>query len=392
MKRKGSAVESSFDFINPVSRIGTGSLKWERYGGRDVLPLWVADMDFRSAPEILEALRRRVEHGVFGYTVPYAEVEEVVCDYLKQRHGLAADHRSLHWVPGLVPALNVVCRAFGAPGDAVMTCTPVYPPFLSAPRNNGRELITVPLRRDHACWRFDFESMEAAVTPKTRVFILCNPHNPVGRVFEKEELDELVAFCDRHDLVLCSDEIHCDLILEPERRHVPALALSDEAARRTVALYAPSKTYNLPGLACAYAVIPEPRLRAAFKRAAQGFITEVNCFGYAGCAAAYRDGEPWRRELLRVLRGNRDLVYSFVAERIPSVRIHPMEATYLAWLDFGELGFESPAAYLERHGLGLSEGASFGESGAGWARLNFGCPRSVLESGLERLEKAVAAL
>ncbi|MCS6772388.1 MAG: PatB family C-S lyase [Kiritimatiellae bacterium] len=379
-----------YPFDEAPDRTGTGSLKWDRYRGRDVIPLWVADMDFKSPPEVIAALLRRVEHGVFGYTIPYAEVIEETLAYLRRRHGIEARPDWLVWLPGLVPALNLLCRAFCAPGEAVMTCTPVYPPFLSAPVNQERKRIAVPLRLEGDHWGFDWAAMEAAVTPQTRLFILCHPHNPVGRVWRRGELETLLDFCERHDLVLVSDEIHCDLILDDHVPWTPTLVLGERAAGRTITLHSPSKTFNLPGLACAYAVIPNDRLRATFQRACRGIVTEINAFGYAGCAAAYRFGEPWRQELIAYLRANRDLLYSFAKEHLPRILLRPMEATYLAWLDVRGLGVEHPHRFFEEAGVGLSNGVDFGAPG--FLRLNFGCPRSRLESALERMARALRAV
>ena len=376
------------DFETSVDRRDTGSLKWNKYKGRDVLPMWVADMDFVSAPEIIQALQERAAHGVFGYTVPYDEVISEVIAYVERRHGWKIDPSWLVWLPGLVQGLNLVCRAYGKPGDAVMVNTPVYPPFLSAPVFSDRRRVTVPLMKRDGVWRMDFEAMDRAVTPDTRVFILCNPHNPVGAVFSREDLARLVAFCDHHNLVLCSDEIHCDLIID-DVPHVCTATLGPVAASRTVTFLSPSKTYNLPGLACAYAIIPNPELRAAFQRAARGIITEVNAFGYAGCAAAYRHGEPWRQGLLDVLRANRDRLYAWLAKNAPEIPMTPMRATYLAWLDVRSLLLEHPQAHFEAHGLGLSPGGDFGD--AAYLRLNFGCPPSVLEEGLARLGRGIEA-
>jgi cysteine-S-conjugate beta-lyase len=379
-------MDSAFDTM--PDRSGTGSLKWEKYAGRDILPMWVADMDLPSPPAVIEALRERAAHGVFGYTLPPAGCVEAVRDYLRAGHGLEVEARSLLWFPGLVPALNTAARAFAAPGETILTCTPVYPPFLSAPEDQERGLRAVPLRLEAGGYAFDFDAMEAAVTPSTRAFYLCNPHNPVGRVYRREELEALLAFCQRHDLVLVSDEIHCDLLLEEGARHVPTLALPG-AAERTITLLAPSKTYNVPGLACSYLVAPDAKLRARFQRAARGMITEVNCMGYTGCEAAYRHGADWLGGLLRLLRANRDRLYAFVAERCPRLGLLPMEATYLAWLDVRELGLENAASHFEAHGLGLSDGAYFGTPG--WLRLNFGCPAATLEEGLRRLEAGYRA-
>ncbi len=379
-----------FDFDQPIDRTHTGSLKWDRYADRDVLPFWVADMDFHSAPPVMEALHERVDHGVFGYTIPDEEVNAEVLRYLRERHGVEAEADWLFWLPGLVPALNLASRAYAVADEGVMTCTPVYPPFLSAPGWSGRTLQKVPLHIKNDEWTFDMDALEAAVTEETRLFILCNPHNPVGRVYRREELEQVADFCARHDLVLCSDEIHCDMILNDGLQHIPTLSLGDEVAARTVTLMAPSKTYNLPGLACAYAVIPDAGLRDRFKRTARGLITEINAFGYVGCGAAYAHGEPWRKELMAYLVANRDTLYAFIADRIPELKMLPMEATYLAWIDVSGLDLPSPARFFEDHGVGLSKGVDFGMPG--YLRLNFGCPRDMLVEGLERMERAVQTL
>jgi cystathionine beta-lyase len=231
--------------------------------------------------------------------------------------------------------------------------------------------------------------MEKAVTPDTKLFVLCHPHNPVGRIWTKPELEQVIDFCERHALTLVSDEIHCDLILN-DARHVATLTLGERAAKRTIAMYSPSKTYNLPGLACAFAVIPDEQLRSSFKRVARGIITEINAFGYTGCAAAYRHGETWRRELISYLRANRDLVFQFVRDQLPGIVMHPMEATYLAWLDVRGLKLDTPAKFFEDAGVGLSNGIDFGTPG--FLRLNFGCPRSRLQEALNRMARAVAGL
>jgi cystathionine beta-lyase len=381
----------AFDFDTPVERRGTGSLKWDKYQGRDILPMWVADMDFLSPPAVVEALKARAEHGVFGYTVATEEAVQTVLDYLRARYGYEAKAEWIVWSHGLVPALNIACRAYAAAGEAILTCTPVYPPFLSAPGNMERRLIAVPLKLAGERWEFDWPALEAAVTPDTRVFLLCSPHNPVGRVWTVEELRQVADFCKRHDLVLISDEIHCDLVIdEPARvKHTVTSLLGADVEARTVTQMAPSKTYNVPGLACAFSVIADPELRVDFQQAARGLVTEINAFGYAGLTAAFKHGEPWRQALLAYLRGNRDFLYQFARERLPELKIAPMSATYLAWLDARGLGVKNAAKFFEEAGVGLSDGAFFGEAGRGFVRLNFGCPRAALEEGLRRMEGAV---
>lgn len=381
----------NFDFEGLPDRRGTGSLKWDKYAGRDVLPMWVADMDFRAPPCVTEALARRAEHGVFGYTKPYAEVTDAALAWLADRHGAKVEAEWITWFPGLVPALNVVCRAFGASGDEVIAFTPVYPPFLSAPGFSDRKSVPVPLALEGERWSVDMARLEAAFTPRTRVLIFCNPHNPVGRVFTEAEVAAVSELCARRGVIFCSDEIHADLVLGPSR-HFCALKLGGKAAAHTIVQMAPSKTFNTPGLSCAFMVIPDPGLRRSVSRAARGIITEINAMGYTACAAAFRGGEPWRQALLEVLRGNRDFLYRFVAKEMPAIRLRPMEATYLAWLDCRGLGLEDPAGFFEKGGVGLSDGRMFGPGGEGFVRLNFGCPRVRLEEALRRMKVALGAV
>ena len=380
----------TYNFDICPDRNGCGSLKWDKYKGRDILPLWVADMDFVTAPEILDALQQRLDHGVFGYTIPHEAPVEAVINYLDREHGYNAKACWLNFLPGLVPAINLCCHAFAEPGDSVMTATPVYPPFISAPDYAGRKLIKVPLSLDNEDrWTLDIEAMEAAIKPHTKIFVLCSPHNPVGRVFSKEELTALAYFCERHDLILISDEIHCDLVFDAEAKHTITASLSKQVADRTVTLMAPSKTYNLPGLACAFSVIENTKLRAQFQKTIRGIITEVNCFGYAGITAAYDHGEPWRQALLTYLRNNYNLIYDFIGREIPEITFRPMESTYLAWLDVSKLGIKNPVRHFEKHGVGLSDGSPFG--GHQHLRLNFGCPLSRLKQGLEKIKAALTS-
>lgn len=378
-----------YDFTTLPDRTNTGSLKWDKYKDQDILPFWVADMDFLVAPEIREALHQKINHQVYGYTIPYTEVENAVLSYLEREHQYRVLRESLVWLPGLVPALNVACRAFCEETESVMVCTPVYPPFLTASVYANRGLIKVPLFWDQNGWTFDFDAMEQLITPQTKLFLLCSPHNPVGQVFSKDDLNLLGEFCCRHDLILCSDEIHCDLVLE-EKKHFVTATLSKSLEDRIITLMAPSKTYNLPGLACAYAIISNPTLRHRFQRVARGIITEVNVMGYAGCVSAYNQGDAWRKALLKVLRKNRDLLIKTLLEAVPQVEVRPIEATYLAWLKVSKLAVDSPCRFFEEAGVGLSDGTFFGD--ANYVRLNFGCPESLLQNGLDRMVSAVKKL
>ncbi|MBP7950619.1 MAG: PatB family C-S lyase [Verrucomicrobiales bacterium] len=385
--------ELSPEFDEAPDRTDSGSLKWQRYAGRDVLPMWVADMDFCVPAPVLEALHHRVDHKILGYSVPHAGVVEAVVEYLFREHGVEVDPSWLVFTPGMVPALAQTSAAVGREGDAVLVCTPVYPPFLKVNRDTDRSLITVPLREmpgPSLHYTIDFDALEAAVTPRTRLFILCSPHNPVGRVFSREEMEDIAEFCIRHDLILCSDEIHADLLLEPDiSPHTSAVSLSGEIRQRTITLLAASKTYNIPGLACAFAVIPNPELRRRFVAAKNCFVAEVNPLGYHATEAAYKFGKPWLDRLRAYLRGNRDLIASFVSDRLPHIRVPHLQATYLAWLDVRSLNLDAPVAHFEQHGLGLSNGADFGAPG--FVRLNFGCSRARLHTALERFASACRA-
>jgi cystathionine beta-lyase len=264
----------------------------------------------------------------------------------------------------------------------------VYPPFLSSPDFAGVTLRTVDLVEKDGLWEIDFDALESAVSSKTKLFILCNPHNPIGRVFPKETVERLADFCRRHGLILISDEIHCDLVLD-DVPHTCGLHVTGPDGPPVLAMFAPSKTFNLAGLACAFVVIPDATTRRAFQKEARGLITEINCFGYTGCEAALRQGWDWHRELIQVLRANRDRVEEFVATSLPGIRTWHLQATYLAWLDARALELENPVKFFEDHGVGLSDGVPFGAP-KGFLRLNFGCPRPQLDEALSRMANALA--
>lgn len=376
---------TDYGFDKPLDRREGDSLKWNKYAGRDVLPLWVADMDFAAPPPVLAALERRIKDGCLGYPVPTSSLVEAVITYLRREYGWNVLPEWLVWLPGIVTGLNVACRVVD--GD-VMTATPVYPPFLSAPRLSGNKLAAVPLKLAGNRWGWDFAAMEAAITPDTRLLLLCHPHNPVGRVWDAGELAELSAFCKRHNLFVCSDEIHCGLIIEEGCKHTPMAMVDREIAERCITLMAPSKSHNIPGLCCSFGVISNDALRRRFTGVMRGIVAEVNVLGFTAAEAAYRESEDWRAALLDVLRRNRDLVEAAVAQ-MPGLSMTHVEATYLAWIDARGLGVTNPAQLFEEAGVGLSNGADFGLPG--WVRLNFGCPRETLEAALARMKKACLA-
>ena len=381
----------AFDFDAPLERVGTDSLKWAKYPAA-VLPLWVADMDFAVPPAVLDALRRRVNHGVFGYNQPTSSQVDAVVGYLARKFGWTIDPDWIVWLPGLVSGLNVACRAVGAADDAVFTATPIYPPFLSAPCYSGRRVVSVPLLRDSTGWLWDFPAVDAVLrTSRAKLFLLCHPHNPTGRVWNEDELWQLALLAEKHDLVVCSDEIHNGLVLAPFCHHRPLATLSSELAARTITLMAPSKTYNIPGLGCAFAVIPDAGLRRGFGAAMRGIVPHVNVLGLVAMEAALSSCDDWQSALLDYLRDNARAVESAVA-CLPGLDMRPVEATYLAWIDVREFaagrGIENPARWFEQQGLGFSDGADFGAPG--FVRLKFGTRRALLDEALERLKRATA--
>jgi cystathionine beta-lyase len=375
-----------FDFDSLVDRRQTQSFKWRLREERDIIPMGVADMDFRSPPAVIEAIHDRVNHGIFGYTYPSDELIEVVQAELASKYNWTVEKDWIVWLPGLVSGLNIACRSAGDTGNEVLTATPVYPPFLTAPDQMQRKLITVPLHQVEQTWSLDYEALERAITPQTRLLLLCNPHNPVGRLYNRNELTRLAEICVKHDLWICSDEIHCEIILDPEKQHIPLASINPIFAERTMTLLSPSKTFNLAGIGCGFAVISNETLRSAFLKAKAGIVPHVSTLSYAASLAAYRHGEPWRQQLLTYLRGNRDLVTEVIDE-IPGLRVNYVEATYLAWIDTSKSGLDNPSQHFETAGVQLWDGVDFGDEG--FLRLNFGTSRSQLEEGLDRMRKAM---
>ena len=377
-----NAAPAPFDFERVPDRRNGDSVKWNKYAGRDVIPLWIADMDFAAPPNVLAALHERLAQGCLGYAEAWPALVESIVAYARRHYGWHIEPEWLVWLPGLVTGINLACRAVDG---GVVTATPVYPPFLSAPGLSGRELVKVPLSLNEGRWTWDFEALAAALTPETRLLLLCHPHNPVGRAWDADELSALAEFAVRHQLWVCSDETHCDLLLDEGLSHTPLASLNEEIARRTITLMAPSKTFNIPGLGCAFAVIPDAALRRRFVAVLRGIVPDVNVLGLTGAAAAYLGSEAWRQSLLGVLRANRDRVEAAIAA-IPGLSMSHVEATYLAWIDARGLGVENPQAFFEKSGVGLSDGRDFGLPG--WVRLNFGCAPELLEAALERMRSA----
>ena len=382
---------TQFDFDSRIDRAHTGAIKWTRYGRDDsdeMLPFWVADMDFRLAPPIAEALDARMAHGILGYSEPTSGLDEAFIEWLGQQYGWHANPDWLVWVPGVTPGFNLACASLARPNQSVMMHTPVYYPFLDAPMNMGHRPIYVPLEQEPGRAQMDFERMRQALAPDTGMFLACNPQNPTGRVYSPEELAALADFCLRHDLVICSDEIHSPLVLDQSVRHHTIAQVVPEVEQQLITLFAPSKTWNFAGLGCGVAVIPNQALRAGFKAAQSGLVPMMNPLSMTAAQAAYRHGEPWRESLLDYLRGNHQLLFDRV-NQLPGVEMQRVEGTYLAWIKVASLGLDKPAKWLRSYGIALSEGSQF--KGPGYVRFNFGCPRSMLEEGIRRFEAGIEA-
>jgi cystathionine beta-lyase len=383
----------SNDFDQLIDRRDSDSIKWRQYQ-REVLPLWVADMDFRSPEPILQALRTRVGHGVFGYGMPPPALAETLCERLFRRYRWRVTPDQIIFLPGLVCGLNVVCRAIGQPGDGVLVQTPVYPPFLTAPLHQGRYLRSAELtaieQGNQLYYQIDYARFEAAIDQRTRLFILCHPHNPVGRVFDETELTRLAEICQSRDLVICSDEIHCDLLLDGHA-HRPLASLAPEIADRCITLMAPSKTFNIAGLGVGFAIAQNPRLLRRLKAAAAGIVAHVNVLGFAATLAAYTRCDDWLQALLGYLTANRDYLSDYLKQHLPAIRVTQPQATYLAWLDCRQAGIEGNVQrfFLDRAQVAFNDGATFGPGGEGFVRLNFGCSRALLAEALERMRSAL---
>ncbi len=379
-----------YDFSRVYTRSGSGSLKYdasERLFGRgDLIPMWVADMDFAAPPCVQQAIRQRAEHPIYGYALRPDEMIAALAEWMREQHGWRLPEDGVSFLPGVVPALYMAVLAFTEPGDQVIVQPPVYPPFFHAVRENGREVLENPLRQEEGVWRMDLARLQASLTERSRLLFLCNPHNPVGRCWSADELRELLALCRRAGVLVVSDEIHCDLVYPPQR-HTPAALLDDGL----VSLFAPSKTFNIAGLATAAAVIGEPRQRRRFRQVLRSLhLNEGHIFGDLAFATAYRCGADWRRQLLDYLAGNRQRLAGAI-ESLAGIRWTPPEASFLAWLDCREMGLDDAGLkrfFVERAGLGLSAGLDFGAPGSGFMRLNFAMPESVLERALHRLRAA----
>jgi len=374
-----SARKSSFDFDAPVERAGTWSTRWERYAGRDVIPLWVADTDFRAPPAVLKALSARIEHGVLGYTVPPPELRLAIVERMARLYRWRIEPQWIVFLPGVVPGLHEAARALVPAGGRVLLPRPVYHHLKRAPELAPRAFQEMPLVLDQGRWVFDEDAFGKA--GEAKALFLCNPQNPGGTIFRRRELERLAELT--RDMLIVADEIHCDLLLDAGKPHIPIASLAPEVSRRTVTLMSPNKAFNFPSAGCAWAIIEDAQLRRQFARDVDAHVMpSSSVFGYVAALAAYRGCEDWLAAQLEYLRGNRDLVEQTIG--LPMAHV---EATYLAWIDCSGLGIDNPAEHFLKAGVGLSPGSQFGAPG--FVRLNFGTQRSRLKEALKRMSDSL---
>jgi len=386
--------DSTFDdtrFQQLTDRRSTESIKWN-YFDEDVLPMWVADMDFLCPPQVIEALQKRVEHGIFGYPTEPPRMREVIVDRLKRRYDWSIEPEWITYIPNVFSGFHLAAHAVTRPGDGVLLTPPVYQPMLLVPGNVDLQGQLVELiHSEDGTYSVPFDRFEAAITGRSELFILCNPHNPIGKVYGRDDLERFGEICLKHDLIICSDEIHADFIY-PGHKHVPIASLSREIADRTITLMSPVKSFNVAGIPFAFAVISNPDLREQYQNAGKGLVVHPSAMGFVAAMAAFEHCDQWSADLVKVLQANRDFANEFIEKEIPGIKMTPMEGTYLAWLNFQ--GTDSQGAphefLLKKARVALNDGALFGPGGEGFARLNLACPLARLQEGLRRIRDALS--
>jgi cystathionine beta-lyase len=389
----------SWNFDEVPGREGTNSIKFdlrkETFGVEDVIPMWVADMDFPTPDFIIKTLRKRLDHEILGYTFRPQSYFSSIINWLKERHNWQIEKEWICFSPGIVPALNFCTMAFSEPGDGIILQPPVYHPFYPAVELHGRKLIYNPLAEIDSNWEMDFESLKNCAGQKPPLIMISNPHNPVGRAWSREELTKLVDICLGNNILIVSDEIHCDLVM-PDYRHTPVASISPEAANITITCVAPSKTFNLAGLSTSSVIISNPDLRKKFHAVTENLhIGGGNIFGAIASEAAYTNGCEWLDELLVYLDSNARYVSEFCMNYIPWINPVRLEATYLQWLDcrkMGMTGKELHKFFVFKAGIGMNEGSTFGPGGEGYMRMNIACPRKTLVQAMEKIEAAVNSI
>jgi len=385
-----------YNFDEAPCRENTNCLKWDKreevFGKADVIPMWIADMDFSTPPFVIEALRERLNHEILGYSYRPDSYFDAFINWVSALHGWNISQEWIEFSPGVVPALNICTLAYTSPGDEIIIQPPVYPPFYGAVNDHGRRLVFNPLLETDNGYFMDFEGLRKIITPKTRMLILSNPHNPVGRVWTRDELSELAEICNQKGIVILSDEIHSDLLL-PGMKHVPLASVSGKAAAITVTCMAPSKTFNLAGLSTSSIIIPDPGLMEKYRTTLIGLHMHLgNIFGNVASEAAYTFGHEWLEQLMKYIEGNVDLLMDFCRDRLPLIRPVRPEATYMIWLDCRTMGMSGEALnrfFVEQAGVGMNEGSRFGPGGEGFMRMNLACPRATVLRALEQIETAI---
>lgn len=379
---------TGFDFDTVIDRHGTGSAKWSRYPA-EVLPMWVADMDFASAPEIIAAIRRRLDHPLLGYSVARDELRQVIVADMAAKYGWAISAEDIVFLPGVEPGFNMALNGFLSAGDGLLINTPIYRPIFMASTHWQLRRVVVELLAGDGGYGFDATDFAAGLK-QSKAFLFCNPHNPTGKVFTRAEVEAIAEQCLAHDTLIISDEIHCDLLFDG-RVHTPIAALSPQVANRTITLMAASKTYNVAGLKTAFAIVQNKELRERFSASRRGMVDSVNIFGLEATLAALTQGQAWKDAAVAYLQGNRDFLAAQIASRFPGIRMLVPEGTFLAWLDCSalELAPDPHSFFLDTAKVGFSAGPEFGDTYGQYVRLNFGCPRALLVEGLNRMERAL---
>jgi cystathionine beta-lyase len=382
-----------FDFNTLPNRRNSECAKWNRFD-EEVLPMWVADMDFLSPQPVINALKERIDHGVFGYSLPPNNLKESIVDWLAYRHGWQVNPDDLIFIPGVVSGFNLAAHAVTRPGDGFLVQTPTYGPFFGVANNAKLLQHEMELTcNQNGYYEIDMDAFKTALTGRTRIFMLCNPQNPTGRVFHKDELEAMAEICLKNDITICADEIHSDLIFSGQK-HIPIASLNPEIAAKTITLIAPSKTFNIAGLDASVAIITNKTLRKQYESARQGLIGGVNLLGMVAMEAAYSHGEAWLKALLKYLETNLDYLYNYIKTELPEIKMAKPEGTYLAWLDCREVGIDGkPDEFFLKHAkVAMNDGEWFGKGGRGFVRLNFGCPYSMLVESLNRMKESISRL
>lgn len=388
-----------YNFDEVVNRQGTNSVKWDNlkevYGRDDILPLWIADMDFKAPDKVLEALKVKLDHGVFGYNIKSDSLYNSIINWVKKRYNWDIKKEWISFTPGVVVALNIAVKEFAKEGEKIVIQPPVYPPFFRVLENNNVKPNLNPLIHNGEKFVMDYESLEKSIDNKTKAIILCNPHNPVGRVWTKEELSKLGEICLKNNIIIISDEIHGDLTYKNHKNTAMA-SISPELAQNTITFMAPSKSFNIAGLATSIAIIPNDELRKTFEEGVERLeIGKVTTFGSTALEAAYTHGEEWLDQAMEYIEDNADFAIEYINKNIPEIKVEKPEGTYLLWLDFKSLnktGEEINNALVDVGKVALNDGAAYGAEGSGFFRINIACARSILEDGLERINKAVESL